>query len=106
MERESENKNILLNRIVLGLNQSREVVDKPAHLNDALQHLRQENDALRKTLRMQNGLRQRFEQLYDSTPIGYLTISGNVNSGARPLYHRTNAGSGIDQCPGACCAVF
>jgi len=77
MERESENKDLLLNRIFLGLNQSRDIDEKPTQLHEALQHLRQENDALRKTLRMHNGLRQRFEQLYDATPIGYLTISGN-----------------------------
>lgn len=78
MERESDTSNQLLQRIFLGLNQSSASRndDKP-ELQDVINNLRQENDALRRTLRMHNGLRQRFEQLYDASPVGYLTIGGN-----------------------------
>ncbi|WP_455199427.1 ATP-binding protein [Kaarinaea lacus] len=76
MERESDNRNQLLQRIFLSLSKDQEQA-YPADSQDFIEHLREENDALRKTLRMHNGLRQRFEQLYDSSPIGYLTIDGS-----------------------------
>lgn len=77
MERESDKNDQLLQQIFLGLSHSDESRDDVPEYQDVMKHLRQENDALRKTLRMHNGLRQRFEQLYDASPIGYLTISGN-----------------------------
>ena len=77
MERESDYSNYLLQRIFLGLNQSSGPKLNAPENQEIIEHLRQENDALRKTLRMHNGLRQRFEQLYDSSPVGYLTIDSN-----------------------------
>lgn len=77
MERESDKSDQLLKQIFLGLKQPSEHRDDTPEFQDVMERLRQENDALRKTLRMHNGLRQRFEQLYDASPIGYLTISGN-----------------------------
>lgn len=76
MERESDNRNQLLQRIFHSLSQNSDE-SYPSEYLDVIRHLREENDALRKTLRMHNGLRQRFEQLYDSSPVGYLTIGGN-----------------------------
>lgn len=77
MERESDSNNYLLQRIFYGLNHpSGSRVTEPDY-RDVIDRLRQENDALRKTLRMHNGLRQRFEQLFDASPVGYLTIGGN-----------------------------
>ena len=43
---------------------------------DELNRLRSENATLKRNLRLQQGLRQRFEQLYDTAPTGFLTISG------------------------------
>lgn len=77
MEQEPDKNNQLINRIFHSLNQAYESSNNAPELRDVIKHLRQENDALRKTLRMHNGLRQRFEQIYDNSPIGYLTISGN-----------------------------
>lgn len=44
---------------------------------DELYRLRDENAALKRKLRLQQGLRQRFEQLYDTAPTGFLTIGAN-----------------------------
>ena len=44
---------------------------------DEVNRLRSENATLKRNLRLQQGLRQRFEQLYDTAPTGFLTISSN-----------------------------
>ena len=39
--------------------------------------LQKENELLQQTLRLSSGLRQRFEQLYDASPIGLLSLDTN-----------------------------
>lgn len=39
--------------------------------------MQQQNESLRQTLRLSSGLRQRFEALYDTSPLGLLTIDAD-----------------------------
>lgn len=73
MEREDTQNNPLYQRIFDTQNND----DGLSKSSDDLYRLHQENAALKRTLRLQQGLRQRFEQLYDTAPTGYLTISGD-----------------------------
>jgi len=43
-------------------------------LRAELKTLRDENEILQQTLRLSSGLRQRFEELYDDSPVGLLTL--------------------------------
>ena len=53
-----------------------ELDEETAPIADELKALRLENATLRQTIKLNDGLRQRFEELYDNATLGLLTISG------------------------------
>jgi PAS domain S-box-containing protein len=73
MEWESTQNNPLYQRIFDTLDEEEGL----SEATDELYRLRNENAALKRKLRLQQGLRQRFEQLFDSAPSGFLTLGGN-----------------------------
>lgn len=77
MEREIPYRDSLSQRIFSNQAPALESGDDVPDFSGELENLRRENTALRKTVRLYSGLRQRFEDLYDTSPIGYLTIGGN-----------------------------